>query len=356
MRWEQKFYDSQNELESVKSENEKLHALLSALQNENVTFKTKFAKSENALRNTEEKINSFQSTLTQLNQESRLLEERKNAGDDEIERLRLDNQKQLDEKYALLEELRNAQTSLKTDQQANATTVKNLKNEISNLQNELASGKKRETELNAKLKSLQDKLEKRESECRRLESEVEGAAAHLRLVGMQKASVTRELEQVYTSLSELEQQLSESRNENERLRLRRNVEALNSTGYIPSSSPRNLTDRKTRVDKTDSISRFQDVPRATVKISRRGSVEVIQPNMNGKVGLKSPSMVPLPGDTAKRSSYNRMHISQEYDKGTASTRRGTYYGMYSQPEANHLRKQQRTRSTADYPVLTPFKD
>ena len=92
-----------------------------------------------------------------------------------------------------------------------------------------------------------------------LESEVEGAAAHLRLVGMQKASVTRELEQVYTSLSELEQQLSESRNENERLRLRRNVEALNSTGYIPSSSPRNLTDRKTRVDKTDSISRFQDV-------------------------------------------------------------------------------------------------
>ena len=92
--------------------------------------------------------------------------------------------------------------------------------------------------MNAKLKSLQDKLEKRESECRRLESEVEGAAAHLRLVGMQKASVTRELEQVYTSLSELEQQLSESRNENERLRLRRNVEALNSTGYIPSSSPR----------------------------------------------------------------------------------------------------------------------
>ena len=94
------------------------------MQNENATFKTKFAKSENALRNTEEKINSFQSTLTQLNQESRLLEERKNAGDDEIERLRLDNQKQLDEKYALLEELRNAQTSLKTDQQANATTVK----------------------------------------------------------------------------------------------------------------------------------------------------------------------------------------------------------------------------------------
>ena len=172
----------------------------------------------------------------------------------------------------------------------------------------------------------------------------------------QKASVTRELEQVRTSLSELEQQLSESRNENERLRLRRNVEALNSTGYIPSSSPRNLTDRKTRVDKTDSISRFQDVPRATVKISRRGSVEVIQPNRNGKIGLKSPSMVPLPGDTAKRSSDNRMHISQEYDKGTASTRRGTYYGMYSRPEADYLRRQQRTRSTADYPVLTPFKD
>ena len=85
------------------------------------------------------------------------MEERKNAGDDEIERLRLDNQKQLDEKYALLEELRNAQTSLKTDQQANATTVQNLKNEISNLQNELTQGKKRETELNAKLKSLQDK-------------------------------------------------------------------------------------------------------------------------------------------------------------------------------------------------------
>ena len=67
-------------------------------------------------------------------------------------------------------------------------------------------------------------------------------------------------------------------------------------------------------------------------------------------------MVPLPGDTAKRSSDNRMHISQEYDKGTASTRRGTYYGMYSRPEADYLRRQQRTRSTADYPVLTPFKD
>ena len=76
MQWEQKFYDSQNELESVKSENEKLNTHLSALQNENATFKTKL-QSENALRNTEEKINSFQSTLAQLDQESRLLEERK---------------------------------------------------------------------------------------------------------------------------------------------------------------------------------------------------------------------------------------------------------------------------------------
>ena len=92
-----------------------------------------------------------------------------------------------------------------------------------------------EDELRNKLNSLQEKVDNTESERRRLANEVEGAAAHLRLVGMQKAAVTRELEQVYTSLSELEQQLSDSRNENERLRLRQNVNILSGSSTSPTS-------------------------------------------------------------------------------------------------------------------------
>ena len=235
MEWEQKFYDSQNEVQRLMVENEILKKNLDSLQKDHALLKTKNVHTENALRDTETKIDQFQGTLERLNHEGSMLEERKQAGDDEIERLRIDNQKQLDEKYALLEELRNAQSTLSTGQRTNENTVQKLKEEISKLNDDIARGKNREDELRNKLNSLQEKVDNTESERRRLANEVEGAAAHLRLVGMQKAAVTRELEQVYTSLSELEQQLSDSRNENERLRLRRNVNILGGSSTSPTS-------------------------------------------------------------------------------------------------------------------------
>ncbi len=367
MEWEQKFYNSQNEVERLKAENDQLKNSLERLQKDYALLKTKNNYTENALRDTESKINQCQSTLERLGREGAMLEERKKAGDDEIERLRIDNQKQLDEKYELLEELRNAQSSLSTGKRATENTVEKLKIEISNLNEEITQNKNQEKELNNSLTALQTKLHNSESERRRLANEVEGAAAHLRLVGMQKAAVTRELEQVYTSLSELEQQLSESRNENERLRLRQNVDTLGGIGHSRSPQAQTVTisrDTKNAYNssrfRNDDFGRktnpfdeqdFSNVPRATVKISRRGSVEVIQKSH----GRHAPTMIPLPGNSNRRNEANDMHISQEYDRGTASTRRGTYYGMYSKPQADSLRRDQRTRSTAEYPVLTPFK-
>ena len=375
MEWEQKFYDSQNEVQRLMVENEILKKNLDSLQKDHALLKTKNVHTENALRDTETKIDQFQGTLERLNHEGSMLEERKQAGDDEIERLRIDNQKQLDEKYALLEELRNAQSTLSTGQRTNENTVQKLKEEISKLNDDIARGKNREDELRNKLNSLQEKVDNTESERRRLANEVEGAAAHLRLVGMQKAAVTRELEQVYTSLSELEQQLSDSRNENERLRLRQNVNILGGSSTSPTSriytsnrkvlngisSNNNDNNNNNNINNNMHQNRsaarrsnpfgdedLSNVPRATVKISRRGSVEVIQKPRN------APNMVPLPGNT-NRNQDSSMYMSQDYDKGTVSTRRGTYYGMYSKPEADSLRKNQRTRSTAEYPVLTPFK-
>jgi hypothetical protein len=367
MEWEQKFYNSQNEVQRLNVENGIFKKNLETLQKDYALLKTKNTHTENALRDTESKISQFQGTLDRLGREGTMLEERKKAGDDEIERLRIDNQKQLDEKYELLEELRNAQSSLSTGKRTTEKTVEKLKIEISDLNDEITRGKNREKELNTSLNALQAKLDNAESERRRLANEVEGAAAHLRLLGMQKAAVTRELEQVYTSLSELEQQLSQSRNENERLRLRQNVDTLGGIGH--SRSPRVKAVASSRDVKkpynssglrNDDFGRksnpfnqqdFSNVPRATVKISRRGSVEVIQKAH----GRSAPTMVPLPGNSDLGDEANAMHISQEYDKGTASTRRGTYYGMYSKPQADSLRRDQRTRSTAEYPVLTPFR-
>ena len=113
------------------------------MQKDHALLKTKNVHTENALRDTETKIDQFQGTLERLNHEGSLLEEQKQAGDDEIERLRIDNQKQLDEKYALLEELRNAQSTLSTGQRTNQNTVQKLKEEISKLNDDIARGKNR---------------------------------------------------------------------------------------------------------------------------------------------------------------------------------------------------------------------
>ena len=55
-----------------------------------------------------------------------LLKERKDLSDEEIKRLRLDNQKHMEEKYQLLDDLRNAQSSMQSGHEATEKTVHNF--------------------------------------------------------------------------------------------------------------------------------------------------------------------------------------------------------------------------------------
>ena len=286
-----------------------------------------------------------------------LLKERKDLSDEEIKRLRLDNQKHMEEKYQLLDDLRNAQSSMQSGHEATEKTVHNFQNQVHQFESRLKEERERGDKLEEALNKKSQELVSIEEERSRLSSELEGAAAHLRLIGLQKQAVTRELEQVYSSLAELESQLSVSRTENERLRM-----ANANYGDTPSGNlllgsglhSRALASSRGIGETTlynppsssalsSSYSR-SDIPHQTVKISRRGSVEVVQDSLGS--GMEQPSMIPLPSSSGSSAT----------DRGTASTRRGTYYGMYGLNEAQELRQLNRTRSSADvhqYPNFTP---
>merc|ERR1712232_668627 len=95
-----------------------------------------------------------------------------------------------------------------------------------------------------------------------------GATTHLKLVAKQKSDAAKELEQVYQSLSDLEEELEASRRENELLR--------NKTSS--TSSPRSLRSRR-RVPPRSINTESSLIGKSHVRVTRSGSV-VIEPAQN----------------------------------------------------------------------------
>lgn len=99
-----------------------------------------------------------------------------------------------------------------------ATRHADLEEELARARRELTAAEGRAREADAALEDTKTRMGEIEGDRRRLTEEMEGASSHLRLVSLQKTQITTELEQVYTTLAELEKRLNETRAENDRLR------------------------------------------------------------------------------------------------------------------------------------------
>jgi len=340
----------QDDLKNAKDKYARLEESYESEKNDCRTLREKLHKIESELSSYEHTTSNLRTDITRKDTELKMLRERKDVADEEIKRLRLDNQKHLDEKYQMLDDLRNAQSSMQSGHEVTEQTVSRFQAQVNELKVSLQQERDRAATLETDLSKCNEQLARAEEERSRLFTELEGAAAHLRLVGLQKAAVTRELEQVYTALSELEGQLSTSRTENKRLRL--------AHANFSSSATEGRHDPLHDSATTNPFEgNAESIPRSTIKISRRGSVELVRDSFKDP----HPSMVPLPdlkGPSASTDSSTITGVASQsdIDLGTASTRRGTYYGMYGQSEANRLRQLNRTRSTferAQYPTITP---
>ena len=217
---------------------------------------------------------------------------------------------------------------------------------------------------------------------------------HLRLVALQKSQVSQELEQVHSAIADLEEQLVQARTDNDRLRkVSAHVEALsvspNAALSAESSSRSNGPGGGTSVH----VSR-----RGSINISRKGARGDVSKAGNIKKGSRgsassestaisnsssrssgNASSVPLPqSSSATRNIRVKAHRSGSVeinrggqgessdlvsgqedpwtlgsDSAVSSIRRGTYFGTYTQAQANTKRERHRTRSTVDRRFLTP---
>lgn len=216
-------------------------------------------------------------------------------------------------------------------------------------------------------------------------------------MALQKSQVSQELEQVHSAIADLEEQLVLARTDNDRLRkVSAHVEALSGSPDVTSSAV--------------SSSRSSGPAGTKVHVSRRGSINISRGGARGTRGgvaevgtgsgggrsssgvggsssgsvagsnsSGSASSVPLPqGSSGSRNIRVKAHRSGSVeinrggqgegselvggqedpwtlgsDSAVSSIRRGTYFGTYSQAQANTKRGRQRTRSTVDRRFLTP---
>ena len=87
-----------------------------------------------------------------------LLKERKELGDEEIKRLRLDNKKHVEDKYQLLDDLKNAQSSMQSGHEATEKTVNNFQNQVQQFESRLKEEQDRADKLKAALDKKNSEL------------------------------------------------------------------------------------------------------------------------------------------------------------------------------------------------------
>ena len=300
----------------------------------------------------------------------------------------------------LRKDMRDLQQRLR-DMDSAASEVNGLKDELRRARDEISSAQRRidvaVKEKNALSGALEESLERLSSvehasqerrdkdsqEANRLRSEreqlvneVDSAANHLRLVAAQKSSITKELEQVYAALAQLEDQLKKSKSENDRLRaslMRREasdklyvkeVPRTPMTASKPSALPPKQSASASRrampppppVYSSSSAASASDagITSTTVHVSRSGSVDITE-------RLKLPASVKaLQSQTSSRIASNppaprvarlatgaAAPYSRGYDASIGSIRRGSYFGLYSDAEGQARRRLHRTNSTVD---------
>jgi predicted nucleic acid-binding Zn-ribbon protein len=128
--------------------------------------------------------------------------------------------------------------------------LKEERDQLAQALERLAAADEKAVDLRRKLRSALLDVERLEGERDRLSVFVEDASSQLRGVATHKTAVSRELEEVYSSLTDLERQLLQSRAENHRLRQRLGTlsssETADARPAVPDSSARNATAEQRR--------------------------------------------------------------------------------------------------------------
>ena len=221
---------------------------------------------------------------------------------------------------------------------------------------------------------------------RLLASEVDTAATHLRQIAAQKSAVTKELEHVYSALAELEMQLATSRAENERLKRRvkqQQQQEEEGGGYRGGGgrggggSPSSAAGVSLHVSRHGSIQigRSGEGGGTGGEYASEGGgadpVRAHHPALGSSVSKGASPLPPPPPPPPSSSSSSLVTAGRRDGAGagrgrgkkkgagrstraphflTDSQRRGTYWGTYSQDEANSKRREHRTMSTVMHPV------
>lgn len=182
-------------------------------------------------------------------------------------------------------------------------------------------------------------------------------------MALQKSQVSQELEQVHSAIADLEEQLVLARKDNERLR---KVSAH--AGALSGSPGSGNAKGGVRGDVPVKSSRSGKTSGTSVHVSRRGSISITRAGAKG--GSKKPVRAPQSSSaSASRGVKVKTHRSGSVDissgdrdedtdlvgkqgepwslgtsSAVSSIRRGTYFGTYTQAQANSKRTRQRTRS------------
>ena len=192
-----------------------------------------------------------------------------------------------------------SQTTTATAATTAATTAaatEGYQRDIEQYQTLLDSERKAKQQLESKITALED-------ERQQLAQDMQGAAQHLRLVALQKSSVTHELEQVHSALAELEKQLIQSRSENDRLRNSSHSSRRSNTSTAPLTTP-------------SSTLHNTPTSRAKIHVSRTGSIAITRTDGAGSnsvpeaqaaaapTSTAQPAMIPLPSRTSHALQAN----------------------------------------------------
>jgi hypothetical protein len=403
---------SDREIQRAKDREEDLLSSLEKVSKKNAQMEIQIHSLQQRVRQLSNQLQKYKDEggrkMDQMNQKERKLSDLEN----ELTILKNDKKLLNNQIYQLKTELQNTRDiQLEQMKQIEMQSNSNgpTSNDVDHYQKLLDSEREMKNELEKKVNVL-------ENERQQLAQDMQGAAKHLRLVALQKSSVTHELEQVHSALAELEKELIQSRSENDRLRI-----ISNSVGKSNLSSI--VTPSSNDIDNTPTS-------HARVHVSRSGSISITRtdgsdnepPAPRSSSTTAAATMVPLPlssGDGASASKVRvrtNRHGSVDVSRGAgaltteksksasssslvngsnepwslgsesnvSSIRRGTYFGKnfdfysffcailvfnffiilfallstgtYKQNEANTKRRRHRTRSTVDRRFLTPAQD
>ena len=247
-------------------------------------------------------LHSLKDRVRQLQRSSSGKEEETNALLDDSKRRAdtLENElKRMEEQLRTMEEekrRKEQQDHQQLDQNGmNQEMTRGMKEDLVQYQQLLDAERTAKRELERKVTALGD-------ERQQLAQDMQGAAQHLRLVALQKSTVTHELEQVHTALAELEKELTASRSENDRLRnISKSINNISrrtraTTRAAPSNSKNNKEE-----DNHDGT----PTSRARIHVSRTGSIAITRGDemtVGDGINAKGPSMIPLPVSSSNTNS------------------------------------------------------